>query len=112
MRDGFIVDFHFLFFPSHPNTHTHTHTHRCGHTAKSEDLHGDRTLYELRRQYHCYAYNMLVAVISCTQNKPQFFLGFLFKEDLSKGQYLWDNIIDSEKDYQFQIELEVYSKIN
>ncbi len=49
--------------------------------AKSEDLHGDRTLYELRRQYHCHAYNMLVAVITCTQSKVQFYTGFLFKED-------------------------------
>ena len=57
---------------------------RAGHEAKSEDLHGDKTLYELRRQYHCAAYNMLLAVISCTQNKLQFYTGFLFKEEPSK----------------------------
>ena len=55
--------------------------YRAGHLAKSEDLHGDRTLYELRRQYHCMAYNMLVAVITCTQSKIQFYTGFLFKEE-------------------------------
>ena len=47
--------------------------------------------YELRRQYHCAAYNMLMAVISCTQNKLQFYMGFLFKEDpikASKGPLL------------------------
>lgn len=80
---------------------------RSGHAAKSEDLHGDKTLYELRRQYHCHAYNMLVAVISCTQTKAQFYQGFLFKEDLLKGQYLLDNLIDPEKDYKFEVELEV-----
>ena len=80
---------------------------RNGHVAKSEDLHGDRTHYELRRQYHCHAYNMLVAVISCTQTKPQFYQGFLFKEDLTKGQYLFDNLIDAEKEYRFEVELEV-----
>ena len=52
--------------------------------AKSEDLHGDRSHAELRRQYHCMAYNMLVAVISCTQSKVQFYNGFLFKEDPTK----------------------------
>ena len=57
---------------------------RAGHMAKSEDLHGDKTHYELRRQYHCMAYNMLLAVISCTQNKIQFYTGFLFKEDILK----------------------------
>lgn len=57
---------------------------RAGHMVKSEDLHGDKTLYELRRQYHCMAYNMLMAVITCTQSKMQFYTGFLFKEDLTK----------------------------
>ena len=108
--------------------------------AKSEDLHGDKTLYELRRQYHCMAYNMLVAVITCTQNKVQFYTGFLFKEDplkvcidccihilrtkcyylhviffyifinfvcLLQGQFLWDNLIDHDRSYHFEVELEV-----
>lgn len=52
--------------------------------AKSEDLHGDQSHCELRRQYHCAGYNMLLAVISCTQNKVQFYTGFLFKEDTTK----------------------------
>ena len=63
-----------------------TYLHRAGHTAKSEDLHGDKMYYELRRQYHCAAYNMLMAVISCTQNKLQFYMGFLFKEDPIKAR--------------------------
>ena len=57
---------------------------RAGHMAKSEDLHCDKTHYELRRQYHCMAYNMLISVITCTQNKMQFYNGFLFKEDVTK----------------------------
>ncbi|XP_019852740.1 PREDICTED: DNA-dependent protein kinase catalytic subunit [Amphimedon queenslandica] len=79
---------------------------KCCHGAKSEDLHGDRTHYETRRQYHCHAYNTLMSVISCTQSKPQFFVGFLFKEDVVKGQLLWDNIIDCEKKYEFQVDFE------
>ena len=62
---------------------------------------------ELRRQYHCHAYNMLVAIISCTQTKIQFYTTFLFKEDLNKGVILWDNIIDTSKRYHFECELEV-----
>lgn len=57
---------------------------RVGHAAKSENLHGDKSFPELRRQYHCLAYNMLMAVISCTQNKMQFYAVFLFKEDATK----------------------------
>ena len=83
----FVIEVFIPLYPScnHSFTHTHTHTHtRVGHTVKSEDLHGDKTNYELRRQYHCMAYNMLIAVITCTQNKMQFYTGFLFKEDLIK----------------------------
>ena len=57
---------------------------RASHMAKSEDLHGNKTHYELRRQYHCAAYTTLMAVIMCTQNKMQFYHGFLFKEDTGK----------------------------
>ena len=80
---------------------------RCCHGAKSEDLHGDKTHYETRRQYHCHAYKTLMSVISCTQSKPQFFVGFLFKEDITKGQLLWDNIVDCDKKYEFQVDFEV-----
>jgi len=55
-----------------------------GHLAKGEDLHGDRTLAELRRQYHCAAFNMTAAVISCTQKDMKFYTTFLFREDLTK----------------------------
>ena len=39
------------------------------------------TLKELRRQYHCAAYNTLVAIISCTQKDIKFYTGFLFTEN-------------------------------
>lgn len=97
-----------------------------GHLAKGEDLHGDQTLGELRRQYHCAAFNMVAAVITCTQKDLKFYTTFLFKEDLTKvcnwspssvyrfflfllqGLYLWDNLIDPEKVYHFEMELEVH----
>jgi DNA-dependent protein kinase catalytic subunit len=79
---------------------------KVGHLAKGEDLHGDRTLCELRRQYHCAAFNMVAAVISCTQKDLKFYTTFLFREDRAKGLYLWDNLVDPGKVYQFEIELE------
>ena len=57
---------------------------RAGHLAKGEDLHGDRSLVELRRQYHCAAFNMVTAVITCTQKDLKFYTSFLFREDFSK----------------------------
>lgn len=39
---------------------------------------------ELRRQYHCAAYNLLIAVLSSTQTDAKFYTAFLFKEDEAK----------------------------
>jgi DNA-dependent protein kinase catalytic subunit len=45
---------------------------------------GEGTCTELRRQYHCAAYNLLIAVLSSTQTDAKFFTAFLFKEDEAK----------------------------
>ena len=37
---------------------------RLAHEAKSEDIRDDKILLDLRRQYHCAAYNLMVAFIS------------------------------------------------
>jgi DNA-dependent protein kinase catalytic subunit len=74
--------------------------------AKSEDVRHEITHKELRRQYHCAAYKVLVALMCCTQTEMKFYTGFLFKEDLIKHQLLWDNLIDAEKTYEFAAELE------
>lgn len=66
---------------------------RAGHLAKGEDLHGDRTLAELRRQYHCAAFNMVAAVISCTQKDLKFYTTFLFREDLTKVNTCTCNLV-------------------
>ena len=57
---------------------------RCAHAAKSEDMRGETLQLELRRQYHCSAYNTLVALISCTQTDQKFYVGFLFTENAVK----------------------------
>jgi DNA-dependent protein kinase catalytic subunit len=79
---------------------------KAGHQAKGEDVRGDGSRGELRRQYHCAAFNMVAAVITCTQRDLKFYTAFLFKEDLTKGAYLWDNLIDPERVYKFELELE------
>ena len=57
---------------------------RCAHAAKSEDMRGESLHLELRRHYHCAAYNTLVALISCTQTEAKFYVGFLFTENVVK----------------------------
>jgi DNA-dependent protein kinase catalytic subunit len=53
------------------------------------------TLRSARRLYHQAAYQCLCEVIILTQNKENFFVAFLFKENPAKGELLWDNIVDT-----------------
>ncbi|CAB4005561.1 DNA-dependent kinase catalytic subunit-like [Paramuricea clavata] len=78
---------------------------KSAHAAKSENMRGETTLLPLRRQYHCSAYNALISVISCTQTELKFYNGFLFSENLTKGQFLLDNLIDCTKTLHFEMEL-------
>ena len=57
---------------------------RLAHEAKSEDVRDEKTLLDLRRQYHCAAYNLMVAFISRTQSELKFYTSFLFEEKQSK----------------------------
>ena len=57
---------------------------RVSNAMKAEDVRGETEHKELRRQYHCAAYNTLVALMCCTQTEMKFYTGFLFKEDLIK----------------------------
>ncbi|KAK3728488.1 hypothetical protein QZH41_002349 [Actinostola sp. cb2023] len=75
---------------------------KCAHSVKSEDMRGETVLLDLRRQLHCYAYNALVALISCTQVEQKFYVGFLFTENTIKGQFLFDNLIDCNRKYEFE----------
>ncbi|XP_076335270.1 DNA-dependent protein kinase catalytic subunit-like isoform X2 [Tachypleus tridentatus] len=79
---------------------------RQSHTTKKEDLRGETTLYDVRRRLSCAAYNVLIAVISCTQSDPKFYNVFLFQENSAKREFIWENIVDLKKEYFFPVELE------
>lgn len=57
---------------------------RQAHDAKGEDIRGETTLLELRRQYHCAAYNLMIAFISRTQTELKYYTAFLFEEKENK----------------------------
>ncbi|KAI8794714.1 DNA-dependent protein kinase catalytic subunit, partial [Biomphalaria glabrata] len=78
---------------------------KCAHEARSEDVRGETLLPDLRRQYHCFAYNLLIAIISCVQTDLKFYKGFLFQDNISKGQFLLENIVDTNKKYEFTVEV-------
>uniref|UniRef100_A0A673C7H7 DNA-dependent protein kinase catalytic subunit n=1 Tax=Sphaeramia orbicularis TaxID=375764 RepID=A0A673C7H7_9TELE len=75
--------------------------------AFTENMAGETQLLELRRQYHCAAYNCAIAVISCSFSEPKFYYGFLFSEKPEKNQFILENIIDVGRTYNFPIEIEV-----
>jgi DNA-dependent protein kinase catalytic subunit len=54
-------------------------------------------LADLRRNYHCAAYNALASLISSTQTDPKFFSGFLFKETPTKAERMFDNLVDCQR---------------
>ncbi|XP_066538129.1 DNA-dependent protein kinase catalytic subunit [Hoplias malabaricus] len=73
----------------------------------TENMAGESTLLELRRQYHCAAYNCAIALISCSFNETKFYQGFLFTEKPEKNQFIFENLIDTQRTYNFPIEIEV-----
>ncbi|XP_060788690.1 DNA-dependent protein kinase catalytic subunit-like isoform X1 [Neoarius graeffei] len=74
--------------------------------AFTENMAGESALLELRRQYHCAAYNCAIAVISCSFNETKFYQGFLFTEKPEKNQFIFDNLIDTQRTYMFPIEID------
>ncbi|XP_062335709.1 DNA-dependent protein kinase catalytic subunit [Osmerus eperlanus] len=75
--------------------------------AFTENMTGESQLLEQRRLYHCAAYNCATAVISCSFNETKFYQGFLFTEKPEKNQFIFENIINTERTYRFPIEVEV-----
>ncbi|XP_071796803.1 DNA-dependent protein kinase catalytic subunit-like [Asterias amurensis] len=78
---------------------------KASHSAKSEDIRGETNSLELRRLLHCAAYNALIAIITCTQTDIKFYNAFLFSENPAKGQFLLDNLVDTQRSYTFEIEM-------
>ncbi|KAJ3389035.1 hypothetical protein HDU92_001207 [Lobulomyces angularis] len=77
---------------------------RAAHDAKREmvPVGESEQLGKIRLAYHQAAYAALAAVVSKTQTEEKFFTVFLFSESISKGTYLWDNIIDKNKKIFFE----------
>ncbi|XP_076840848.1 DNA-dependent protein kinase catalytic subunit [Brachyhypopomus gauderio] len=72
--------------------------------AFTENMSGESALLELRRQFHCAAYNCAIALISCSFNQTKFYQGFLFTEKPEKNQLIFENLIDTQRTYNFPIE--------
>lgn len=78
---------------------------KAAHYSKSEDYRGEPS-NALRTEYHQAAFRTTAAIITCTQVKMNFYSTFLFKDDLPKGQLLWENIVPTHRNFEFDVELE------
>ena len=81
-------DFFKLSFPHFVDDSNFPCFHRAAQEAKSEDSRGELSVKDLRRQYHCHAYNLMVAIISCVQTELKFYKGFLFQDNIAKVFFL------------------------
>ncbi|XP_048384539.2 DNA-dependent protein kinase catalytic subunit [Stegostoma tigrinum] len=75
--------------------------------AVTENMAGETQLLEKRRQYHCAAYNCMIAVLCCIFTEAKFYQGFLFSEKPEKNIFILENLIDSQRSYSFPVEIEV-----
>nr|XP_039264534.1 DNA-dependent protein kinase catalytic subunit-like [Styela clava] len=71
---------------------------------KNEDMTGETELLEERRKFHCCVYNAVIAAVICTQNDIKWFDAFLFSDNPKKKEFLFDNLIDKNKNYVFPVE--------
>jgi DNA-dependent protein kinase catalytic subunit len=84
---------------------------RASHYIKSQQLSvtsssvfNEGVTRELLLEYQGTAFNTLAAVVICTQSKENFFTVFCFKENAAKHEYLWENIVDTDRLCQFEVE--------
>ncbi|XP_067836012.1 DNA-dependent protein kinase catalytic subunit isoform X2 [Heptranchias perlo] len=75
--------------------------------AVTENMAGETQLLEKRRQYHCAAYNCIIAVLCCIFTEAKFYQGFLFTEKPEKNIFIFENLIDVHRTYNFPVEIEV-----
>ncbi|XP_041045109.1 DNA-dependent protein kinase catalytic subunit isoform X2 [Carcharodon carcharias] len=80
---------------------------RSCYDAITENMAGETQLLEKRRQYHCAAYNCMIAALCCIFTEAKFYNGFLFSEKPEKNIFIFENLIDVQRTYNFPVEIEV-----
>ncbi|XP_025192516.1 DNA-dependent protein kinase catalytic subunit-like [Melanaphis sacchari] len=72
---------------------------------------GSNEIKQLFRQLHCYSYNTLITIISNTEDDVNKYTIFLFNERPTK-QFIWRNLVDCSKCYEFPIDFEMSQSFN
>ncbi|ROT76685.1 putative DNA-dependent protein kinase catalytic subunit-like [Penaeus vannamei] len=69
------------------------------------ELRHDQTHAELRRLCACAAYNAIIAVLACVQNDLRFYTNFLFSANPTKGEVIWECLVDCSRNLEFDVEI-------
>ena len=72
----------------------------------SSDADQINKLEQLQLQLHSSAYNCLVALFVRTQTEPKLYLACLFKDDVAKGEFVFEPLIDRKREYTFSVEVD------
>lgn len=72
--------------------------------AKGELRH-ETTQAEFRRLCACAAYNTVIAVLVCVKDDQRFYTSILFCENPVRREAIWEGLIDLEKKFEFDIEV-------
>ncbi|CAF1392236.1 unnamed protein product [Adineta steineri] len=56
------------------------------------------------------SFNCLISILICTQTEAKLYKAFIFDANISKDEYIWENLIDPDRKYTFPLELEHYYK--
>ncbi|XP_069947778.1 DNA-dependent protein kinase catalytic subunit isoform X2 [Cherax quadricarinatus] len=78
---------------------------RCASKVAKGELRHDQTHAEFRRLCACAAYNTLIAALACVQNDLKFYTGFLFSSNPTKGEAIWECLVDCDKTHEFDVEV-------
>lgn len=68
-------------------------------------LRQDKTQAEFRRLCACAAFNTNIAILVCVNNLPGFYDAILFSENSARREAIWESLIDCEKTFHFDIEV-------
>ena len=78
---------------------------RCGSKISKGELRHDQTHAELRRLCACTAYSAIIAALVCVQPEPRFYVNLLFQANATKGEAIWESLVDCNVKHEFDVEV-------
>ncbi|XP_063933974.1 DNA-dependent protein kinase catalytic subunit-like [Zophobas morio] len=85
------------------------HLVKAAHTAKTVKWPLAPAKKENKLMYYQTAYNALAEIVMRTQNKIEFYSGFLFEEHKARGQLVFERLVDLDHTWIYPVQLDAPS---